>query len=169
MVPLDLNMPRYGSKTHHNHHKKITEICARCTIWWKTGRNSWGNKASLRQVCEELDQRQIPVPRRWRTGRTESLRKVGLHGWTPSTSDTNRNVVQASDVGRTMNAGLASESKAARIRRILAALSPGEREALHRFYALEQDTEEISRAIGLSENALRELKSRVRKAYQQTQ
>ena len=71
-------MPRYGSKTHHDHHKQITESCARYTTWWR-GYNSWGNKASLRQICAELDQHQIPIPERWKTGRTESLRRIGIH------------------------------------------------------------------------------------------
>src|ERR1700674_4857809 len=76
------SMPRHGSKTHHDHHKQITEICARYATWRK-GCNSWGNTASLKRICAELDQHQIPIPERWKTGRTESLRRIGIHlnGW----------------------------------------------------------------------------------------
>src|SRR5579864_9384686 len=76
-------MPRYGSKTHHDHHKQITEIAAMHTIRRIADCNSWSNDVSLRQICIALDQHRISIPARWATGRTDSLRRVGVHlnGW----------------------------------------------------------------------------------------
>jgi hypothetical protein len=59
----------------------------------------------------------------------------------------------------------ARRAKDARIQRILATLSPGEREALERFYNLQQDIPQISRAVGMSERELHELKLQVKKAF----
>ena len=49
---------------------------------------------------------------------------------------------------------------------IVAALSPGEREALFRFYNLEEKTAQISQDLGMTESQLRDLKERVRKDFQ---
>ena len=50
--------------------------------------------------------------------------------------------------------------------RILAAFSPGENEALFRFYNLEEKDGVISRDLGMPETQLRELRERVRKDFQ---
>ena len=70
-------------KTDHNRHKQITEIVAMYSIRRKTGGNSWANKLSLQQICAALDERHIPIPSNWRSGRTKRLSKIGLHlnGW----------------------------------------------------------------------------------------
>ena len=59
-------------------------------------------------------------------------------------------------------------SKDARLKRILANLSPRQREALYRFYSLGEDSVQVSRALGLDESELRELKSRVKREFQMT-
>jgi hypothetical protein len=51
------------------------------------------------------------------------------------------------------------------LKRVLADLSSVEREALHRFYVLEQDTKQILRDLSLSQHQWREIKSRVKKAF----
>jgi hypothetical protein len=60
--------------------------------------------------------------------------------------------------------GLSSEEE--RRRRILEALTPQEREALHRFYFLEQESAQILQALRMNEKAFRELKARVKKDFQ---
>ena len=50
-------------------------------------------------------------------------------------------------------------------KRILAALAPGEREALDRFYNLGQDVRQISRDLGMTEHEFKELRARVKKAF----
>jgi DNA-directed RNA polymerase specialized sigma24 family protein len=50
------------------------------------------------------------------------------------------------------------------LRRLVRALSPLERDALTRFYLLEQTPDQIHRDLGIDPGRLRELKSRVRKA-----
>lgn len=55
--------------------------------------------------------------------------------------------------------------KRARIERILAALSPREREALHRCYVLEQDDEQILRDLTFNRGEFRALKARVKKQF----
>jgi hypothetical protein len=57
-------------------------------------------------------------------------------------------------------------SKEARAGRILAALSPAEREALFRFYTLGETTAQISQRLEMTENQFRELKERVRINFQ---
>jgi hypothetical protein len=52
------------------------------------------------------------------------------------------------------------------MRSILAGLSPRERDALDRFYNREQDVRTISTAVGMTESELRELRKRVKKAFQ---
>jgi DNA-directed RNA polymerase specialized sigma24 family protein len=52
----------------------------------------------------------------------------------------------------------------ARLRRLLNHLTPIERDALRRYYALEQSAEEIEAAIGVTESQLKDLKARIRKA-----
>jgi hypothetical protein len=77
-------MPRYGSKTRHDHHRRITEIVA------KYARQSmpmsfaaWPLTRNVRAICTALDELQIPIPSNWKEGRTPSLRRLGLHliGW----------------------------------------------------------------------------------------
>jgi DNA-directed RNA polymerase specialized sigma24 family protein len=52
----------------------------------------------------------------------------------------------------------------ARLQRLLKDLRPIERQALRRYYALQQSAEEIEAAIGLTKPRLNELKTRIRKA-----
>ena len=53
----------------------------------------------------------------------------------------------------------------ATLRRILSELEPKEREALDRFYYLEQTAEQISTELQIDAERLRTLKLRVRTAY----
>ena len=64
-----------------------------------------------------------------------------------------------------MNDSPTRREKAARLRRVLKSLSSREREALERFYALEQDPQQISRDLGLPEDDFQKLKARVRKEF----
>ncbi len=63
---------------------------------------------------------------------------------------------------------MADDAKLARMRRIVGSLSPRERDALNRFYNLDQDIRQIAQALQMSENELHELKARVRRAFQST-
>jgi hypothetical protein len=77
-------MPQYGSKTRHDHHRRITEIVAKYARQSRpVSFAAWPLKRNLREICTELDELQIPIPRNWKEGRTESLRRLGLHlnGW----------------------------------------------------------------------------------------
>jgi len=56
----------------------------------------------------------------------------------------------------------------AKRRRVLASLTPKEREALYRFYNLRQDPRQISLETGMEQGELHELKSRVRKGFEET-
>jgi DNA-directed RNA polymerase specialized sigma24 family protein len=57
---------------------------------------------------------------------------------------------------------VSKESNEEKLRRILSALSTREREALYRFYFLEQSRAQISQDLGFDESAWEELKARVR-------
>jgi DNA-directed RNA polymerase specialized sigma24 family protein len=61
-----------------------------------------------------------------------------------------------------MTARMGSDAK---LRRILSELSPKEREALDRFYCLQQTAEQISSELQIDAEKLRKLKSRVKVAY----
>ena len=54
-----------------------------------------------------------------------------------------------------------------RLRAIVAELPPREREAIHRFYVLEQPSAEIVGALRMKESELLDIKLRVKKAYRQ--
>jgi DNA-directed RNA polymerase specialized sigma24 family protein len=56
-------------------------------------------------------------------------------------------------------------SKAARLQRVLAELTPREREALSRFYRSGQDGARISEVLGMTVDELNQLKKRVKKAF----
>jgi DNA-directed RNA polymerase specialized sigma24 family protein len=56
----------------------------------------------------------------------------------------------------------------ARLRQLLNDLTPIERDALRRYYALQQTAEEIEAAIGMTKSQLNELKTRIRKALAET-
>jgi DNA-directed RNA polymerase specialized sigma24 family protein len=47
----------------------------------------------------------------------------------------------------------------------IAALSPREREVLYRFYAIEQDSADISRDLGLDPKEFRKLNERAKEAF----
>jgi len=51
------------------------------------------------------------------------------------------------------------------MRRILAAFTPREQEALKRFYVLGQNAAQILRDLDMDENEFRELKSRAKRQY----
>jgi len=53
----------------------------------------------------------------------------------------------------------------AKLKKILARLEPGEREALTRFYLMEHDAVRITAELGISDGQFRELKARVRTAF----
>jgi DNA-directed RNA polymerase specialized sigma24 family protein len=59
----------------------------------------------------------------------------------------------------------AKHSEVAKLRKILAALSPLERDALQRFYVRRQEAVEIFRETGIKESTLRELTHRVKRQY----
>jgi len=61
-----------------------------------------------------------------------------------------------------MTARMGSDPK---LRRILSELAPKEREALDRFYCLQQTAEQISTELQIDAEKLRNLKSRVKMAY----
>jgi hypothetical protein len=65
---------------------------------------------------------------------------------------------------RAATSGLSREEE--RRTRILEALTPREREALHRFYCLEQESAQILQALRMNEKAFRELKAGVKKDFQ---
>jgi hypothetical protein len=77
-------MPQYGSKTRHDHHRRITEIVAKYARQSRpVSFAAWPLRGHLAEICAALDELQIPIPRNWKEGRTESLRRLGLHlnGW----------------------------------------------------------------------------------------
>jgi len=53
----------------------------------------------------------------------------------------------------------------AKLKRILSELTPKEREALDRFYCLQQTAEQISSELQINAEKLRKLKSRVQVTY----
>ena len=58
-----------------------------------------------------------------------------------------------------------NNSDVARLRKILAALSPKERDALERFYVLGQDTSQILREMKMAPDELRHLKAEVKRQF----
>ncbi len=52
-----------------------------------------------------------------------------------------------------------------KMKKILAALTQGERDALYRFYVLNQTSADVSRAVSIGEEDFRKLRRRVRRAY----
>jgi hypothetical protein len=61
--------------------------------------------------------------------------------------------------------GSSHDEDLAKLKKILARLEPGEREALTRFYLMEHDTVRITAELGINDGQLRELKARVRAAF----
>jgi hypothetical protein len=69
---------KHGPPRPPGHHEQIAEIVARFSIRLRETGRSWPPRASLREICAALDEREIPIPENWKAGRTERLRRIGL-------------------------------------------------------------------------------------------
>jgi DNA-directed RNA polymerase specialized sigma24 family protein len=56
-----------------------------------------------------------------------------------------------------------------KLKKILARLAPVEREALARFYLLDQDAVRIAAELGINNSQFQELKARIRRTYLATE
>jgi DNA-directed RNA polymerase specialized sigma24 family protein len=64
-----------------------------------------------------------------------------------------------------MSDDAAPRNRKDKMNQVLAALSEREREALYRFYVLHQTSAEVSRDLSITEEELRKLRRRVRRAF----
>jgi hypothetical protein len=72
-----------GRKTDRDRNRKIANIVGLYDADWWNGSKLWRQESSLRHICADLDQAEIPVPSNWLWGRTPGLSRIGvdLRSW----------------------------------------------------------------------------------------
>ena len=77
----DVKTRRRGFEPDVERHTSISEIVARHDGGWRNGSKAWRSSALLKEICADLDQAEIDVPRGWRTGKTRCLGGIKVPSW----------------------------------------------------------------------------------------
>jgi hypothetical protein len=81
-VEVNHKPPRtHGFPANMVHHDKIATVVNRHAPNWRVGSNAYRNETLLEEICRDLDEAGVDIPKSWKNGLTPSLKGVKVRNW----------------------------------------------------------------------------------------